>query len=66
MLESEIEKMGDRKEAGTEVAEEDTEMKEAKEDAETKVAEEDAETDTVGVSTEAAGEDGGADRDMDP
>ena len=59
VLESEIEKMGDtsRKEAGTEVAAEDTE---------TEVAEEDAETDRVGASTEAAGEDGGVDRDSHP
>ena len=75
VLESEIEKMGDRKEAGTELAEEDTETEVAEEDAETgvadedaetEVAEEDAETDKVGASTEAAGEDGGVDRDTDP
>ena len=35
VLESEIEKIGDRKEAGTEVAEEDMETEEAEEDAET-------------------------------
>ena len=66
MLESEIENMGDWKEAGTEVVEEDTEAEEAEEDTEMEVAEEDAEMDIVGASTEAAGEDGGADRDTGP